>query len=131
LSLLGTEHAWVVHGADGLDEITLADKTFVAEARDGLVSTFETSPEDFGLRRNAIDYLRGGDVQGNSKIIREVLGGERRDAARGLIVLNAAAALFVGGLANTLQKAAALAETSIDSGAAMSKLKQLVAMTNE
>ncbi len=130
LSLLGTEHAWVVHGADGLDELTLAEKTFVAEARNGAVRTFETGPEEFGLIRSSIEFLRGGDVERNSNIIREVLAGERRDEARGLVVINAAAALFVGGLATSLQEAARRAETSIDNGAAMTKLEQLVTMTN-
>ena len=130
LSALGTERAWVVHGEDGLDEITLAGKTFVAEAHGGTVKTFDIAPQDFGLSEGKLDHLRGGDAEANAQIIREVLSGERRDEARGLVVINAAAALFVGGKANELNEAARLAEASIDSGAARAKLEQLIAATN-
>jgi anthranilate phosphoribosyltransferase len=138
LAALGTERAWVVHGEDGLDEITLAGKTFVAEAQDGKVNTlepgvktFEIAPEDFGLFRGVLDHLRGGDEKTNARIIRDVLTGERRDEARALVVANAAAALFVGGKAQALQQAAGLAEQSIDSGAARTKLEQLIKATND
>jgi len=130
LAALGTERAWVVHGEDGLDEITLAGKTLVAEAHDGEVETFEIGPEDFGLEHAALDHLRGGDAEANARIIRDVLSGEGRDEARGLIVVNAAAALIVGGKAHTLKEAAGLAEQSIDSGSASRKLEQLIAVTN-
>jgi anthranilate phosphoribosyltransferase len=131
LAALGTERAWIVHGSDGLDEVTLAAKTFVAEAHDGNVKTFEIEPQDFGLERATLEHLRGGDAQANARIIRETLMGERRDAARALIVANAATALFVGGAAHTLALAARLAEESIDSSAAMEKLEQLVEATNK
>ena len=127
---LGTERAWVVHGEDGLDEITLARKTFVAEARDGVVKTFAVAPRDFGLSESALDHLRGGDAEANAQIIRAVLSGELGDEARALIVINAAAALFVGGKAESLSDAARLAEESIDSGAAQTKLEQLIKATN-
>ena len=127
---LGTERAWVVHGDDGLDEITLAGKTFVAEAHDGRVKTFAIVPQDFGLPESGLDHLRGGDAEANAQIIRDVLSGERRDEARALIVINAAAAMFVGGKAETLNEAAGLAEASIDSGAALMKLEQLAKATN-
>jgi anthranilate phosphoribosyltransferase len=130
LALLGTERAWVVHGADGLDEITIADKTFVAEARNGEVSTFEIKPEDFGVERAMLDRLRGGDAEGNAVVIRATLSGKRRDEARTLVVANAAAALHVGGSATDLRAGARLAEESIDSGAATGKLNQLVEATN-
>jgi len=130
LALLGTERAWVVHGADGLDEITIADKTFVAEARDGKVQTFEIAPEAFGLERAALDGLAGGDAEGNAAIIRDVLAGSRRDTARMLVVANAAAALLVGGVAEDLRAAAQLSEQSIDSGAAYRMLEQLIGATN-
>jgi anthranilate phosphoribosyltransferase len=131
LSLLGTERAWIVHGGDGLDEVTLADKTFVAEASEGDVRTFEIEPEDFGVEREAIEGLSGGDVEANAAIIRSVLSGERRDAARNLVVVNAAAALCVGGLAENLRAGAQLAEESIDSGAANAKLVQLIRISGE
>ena len=130
LNALGTTRAWVVHGADGLDEVTLAAETFVAEAHQGSIKTFQIEPVDFGLERSTLEHLRGGDAETNAQIIREVLAGNRQDEARSLIVANAATALFVGGAANTLFKAARLAQESIDSGAALAKLKQLVEATN-
>jgi anthranilate phosphoribosyltransferase len=127
---LGTERAWVVHGADGLDEITLAGKTFVAEAHDGVVKTFEIAPSEFGLVESSLDHLRGGDAAANAQIIRDVLSGKRSDEARALVLINAAAALFVGGKAADLSEAARVAAESIDSGAAQMKLEQLIAATN-
>jgi anthranilate phosphoribosyltransferase len=130
LLALGSERAWVVHGEDGLDEVTLAGKTFVAEAGNGEVKTFEIAPGDFGLFTGTLDHLRGGDADANARIIRAVLSGERRDEARALVVANAASALFVGGKADALTDAASLAEQSIDSGAAQQKLAGLVRETN-
>jgi anthranilate phosphoribosyltransferase len=130
LALLGTERAWVVHGADGLDEVTIADNTFVAEARHGEVRKFEIAPEDFGLERAGLDGLSSGDAEVNAGVIRAVLSGERRDAARALVIVNAAAALRVGGVASDLRAATQLAEASIDSGEAQQKLDQLVRATN-
>ena len=130
LVALGTEHAWVVHGSDGLDEVTLAGETFVAEARQGKVKTFEVAAEDFGLGSAELSHLRGGDAEANAQVILAVLGGKRRDEARDLVVVNAAAALFVGGAGTDLAGAAALAEKSIDSGAALDKLEQLISATN-
>ena len=130
LVALGTERAWVVHGRDGLDEVTISDSTLVAEAdRDG-VRTYEITPADFGLERAPLDNLRGGDAEQNARIIREVLTGTRRDAARALVLVNAAAALYIGGAADTLAAAARLAAQSIDDGAALDKLEQLIAATN-
>jgi len=131
LALLGTEHAWVVHGEDGLDEITIAGKTFVAEACDGEVNVFEIGPEAFGIERAALEGLARGDAEANAIIIRDVLSGGRCDKARMLVIANAAAALHVGGVADDLRAAAQLAEQSIDSGAAYRMLEQLVARTNE
>ena len=130
LVALGTEHAWVVHGADGLDEVTLACETFVAEARDGQVRTFQIAPEDFGLKRAELSHLRGDDAEANALTIRAVLERARRDEARALVTANAAAALFVGGAASDLGGAARLAEESLDTGAALAKLDQLVEATN-
>src|SRR5258706_1883139 len=129
LSVLGTERAWIVHGGDGLDEVTLADKTFVAEAGNGAVRTFEIEPQDFGVERVAIDGLGGGDAEASAAIIRSVLSGARRDAARLLVVVNAGAALYVGGFAENLRAGAQLAEQSIDSGAAQTKLENLIRMS--
>lgn len=131
LAALGTERAWVVHGEDGLDEITIAGKTLVAEVHDGTVKTFEIAPESFGLTLAPLEHLRGGDAEANARVIREVLSGSRRDEARSIVVANAAAALFVGGMATDLREAAARAQTSIENGAALAKLEQLVAETNK
>jgi len=130
LAALGTERAWVVHGDDGLDEITLAGKTFVAEATQGTVRTFEIEPADFGFTGGPLDHLRGGDPGANARIVGDVLCGARRDEARALVVMTAAAALLVGDMAHDLRRAAHLAEESIDSGKAQEKLEQLIRATN-
>src|SRR3989454_11464669 len=130
LALLGTERAWIVHGADGLDEVTISGSTFIAEAIEGQVRTFEVGPDDFGIGRSELDHLRGGDAEGNAVIIRDVLSGGRKDEARALVVVNAAAALHVGGFGETLREAARIAESSIDSGAALAKLDRLIEATN-
>ena len=130
LLMLGTEHAWVVHGADGLDEITITDRTFVAEAANGEIRAFEIAPEDFGLSRGEMTELHCDDAEASASMIKSVLSGSRQDAARNLVVANAAAALKVGGVAKDLRDGAALAEQSIDSGAAMQKLETLVTATN-
>jgi anthranilate phosphoribosyltransferase len=130
LAALGTERAWVVHGDDGLDEITLAGKTFVGEARAGKVRTFELEPADFGLTSGVLDHLRGGDSGANAQIVADVLSGSRRDEARALVIMTAAAALLVGDMADDLPGAANLAEQSIDSGKAQEKLEQLIRATN-
>jgi anthranilate phosphoribosyltransferase len=119
-----------VHGSDGLDEVTITGETYVAEAHNGSVRTFEITPHDFGLDAASISHLRGGDAQANAQTIRAVLTGARQDEARSLVVANAAAALFVGSLAADLHTAARLAEHSIDSGAAQNKLDELVKATN-
>src|SRR5216684_429823 len=91
LALLGTERAWIVHGADGLDEVTIGGSTFIAEAIQGQVRTYEVGPDDFGLGCGNLDHLRGGDAESNAVIIREVVSGKRQDEARALVVVNAAA----------------------------------------
>jgi anthranilate phosphoribosyltransferase len=130
LALLGTERAWIVHGADGLDEVTISDQTFVAEAGNGEVRTFEIEPQDFGLERGSLDDLRGGgDAEDNAIIIRDVLSGARRDEARTLVIVNAATALHVGGVAGDLREGARLAEQAIDEGSALTKLERLIEAT--
>ena len=130
LAALGTEHAWVVHGEDGLDEITLAGKTHVAEARNGEVRTFEIAPQDFGLEVRDLDHLRGGDTEANAAIVRAVLEGKRDDEARALVIMTAAAALLLGGVVADLREGAARAADAIDSGAALGKLERLIEATN-
>ena len=130
LAALGTERAWVVHGDDGLDEITLAGKTHVAEAHGGQVRTFEIAPGDFGFEPAALDHLRGGDTEVNASIVRGVLDGTRQDEARALVIMTAAAALMLGGIATNLRDGATLAAKAIDNGAAESKLQMLIEATN-
>ena len=130
LAALGTERAWVVHGEDGLDEITLAGKTHVAEARDGEVRTFEIAPDDFGFEAAELDHLRGGDTDANAAIVRAVLEQKRGDEARTLVIMTAAAALMLGGVADDLRDGARRAAESIDSGAALAKLEHLIEATN-
>ena len=130
LLLLGTEQAWVVHGADGLDEVTIGDRTFVAEAKNRKVRSFEIGPEDFGLSRSDLAPLKCEDASTSAATIKSVLSGERRDAARDLVLANAAAALKVGGVVEDLKAGVRLAAQSIDTGVALDKLKQLVGATN-
>jgi anthranilate phosphoribosyltransferase len=129
LNNLGSESIWVVHGSDGLDEITTAGSTSVAELKDGKVRTFEISPEDAGLRKAKPESLRGGDADHNAKALLEVLQG-KNSAFRDVAVLNAAAALVVAGQAKALREGALLAAKSIDSGEAESRLDRLVAVSN-
>jgi anthranilate phosphoribosyltransferase len=134
LTRLGVEKAWVVHGADGLDEITIADRTYVAACSSaGGVETFTLSPEDFGLELQRFDGFRGNGPQENAQLIRAILEGEQNKTippARDLVIANAAAALHLAGVAPNLGYAARLARESIDSGHAASKLNALVRETN-
>src|SRR5206468_11294656 len=133
LVLLGIEHAWVVHGTDGLDEVTITGETFVAacSARTG-VKTFTISPEDFGLQRRAVDRRREGPAE-NARVTRGILDGEKNGnfaVVRDLVIINAAAALYLAGVANDFQNATAMACESINSGQAVSKLEALIRETN-
>jgi anthranilate phosphoribosyltransferase len=125
LAELGTIRAFVVHGADGLDEISNTGESQISEVHEGVVRSFRVGPEDFGLPRAAIRDLRGGDRGANAQIIHRVLGGEpgpRRD----IVLMNAAAALVAGGKARDFKEGVATASQSIDSGAAASMLAALV-----
>ena len=130
-ALLGTERTWVVHGADGLDEVTLAGETLIAEAAGNKVKMFKLAPEDFKLQRAKTEHLRVKTSAESAKIIHDVLSSKRRDEARSLIVLNAATALLIAGIANEPMHAARLAEQSIDSGQAQNKLERLIQTTNK
>lgn len=134
LGALGTKRAWVVHGLDGLDEITVSDSTFVAEVTPEYLKFFEITPEDLGFKRVSVaelENLRGGDAEKNAGIIKQVLENKRHDAARSLVLLNAAAAIFVGGKAENLQNAVKLAVQSLESGQALAKLESLIEKTKE
>ena len=114
LRLLGAERAWVVHGADGLDEISTTGYTKVSECRDGAVHTFYVHPADFGVAKASVASLRGGDAAENAATIRNVLAGTR-GAARDIVLLNAGAALFVAGAAASIREGMARAAEAIDS----------------
>ena len=131
LALLKAENSWVVHGNDGLDEITLGGKTFVGTVKNGEVKPYLISPSDFGLRAAKTDHLKAVTPKESAAIIRDVLASRRRDEARSLIVLNAAAAIYLAGLANNPVQAARLAEQSIDSGMAQTRLDRLIQVTNK
>lgn len=129
LALLGAERAWVVHGADGLDEISTTGYTKVSECRDGAVNTFYVHPSDFKLPKAAPSALRGGDASENAAIARTVLSGER-GAARDIVLLNAAAALLIADAVATIEDGIELAAEAIDNGRAAAALDRLVHVSN-
>lgn len=133
LALLGAKKAWVVHGADGLDEVTITSQTFVAAfSASGGVETFTITPDDFGLQRQSVTQHCEGSIE-NAGVIRAILDGETNGnfaAARDLVMINAAAALYLADVANDFKNATAMARTSIDSGNAASKLEALIRETN-
>jgi anthranilate phosphoribosyltransferase len=124
LSMLGLHRALVVHGLDGLDEITISGPTRIAEAREGRVRTYEVNPEEFGMERAELADIAGGDIAANAAIVRDVLSG-RKSPRRDVVVLNAAAALVAAGRADHLRDGVPFADQSIDSGAAAAKLNAL------
>ena len=130
LGQLGAERAWVVHGADGLDELSTTGPSHVAELRDGTVRTFEVSPEQAGLPRARRDDLRGGDATTNADALRALLDGVR-GPYRDIVALNSAAALIVSGQVDDLEAGVARALDAIDSGAAKDVLRGLIAISSE
>jgi anthranilate phosphoribosyltransferase len=127
---LGSQHCFVVHGMDGLDEITLTERTIVSEAKSGVLSNYVLTPQEFGLRRVSPRELAGGSPQDNAKITRDVLQG-RKGPMRDIVCLNAAPALVAARKAKTLQEGFRLAGDAIDSGAAAEKLARLAAFTSQ
>jgi anthranilate phosphoribosyltransferase len=128
LGALGSERAWVVHGSDGLDELTTTGASYVAELKDGEVTSFEVTPEDAGLRRAPSEALKGGDPTANAAAVRDMLAG-KQGAYRDIVLLNAAAALVVAGKAADLKAGVALAAEAIDSGRAGATLEKLVTIS--
>lgn len=126
LGELGSREAFVVHGAGGLDELSLAGPTSVAHLKDGRVSSFQIRPEEVGLSAAPLEAVRGGDVEENARIVREVLEG-RPGPARDIVALNAAAAFVVAGLVPDLAMGVRLAQEVIDSGRALEKMRALAA----
>lgn len=124
LALLGCERAWVVCGDDGLDEVSLATETTVADVRSGVVTKYKVAPEDFGVARRDCSHLCGGDAAANAKTTIEVLSSKTDDAAGDLVLLNAAAALHIG-LNLEFKDALDKARAALESGAALEKLERL------
>ena len=130
LGTLGSERAFVVHGSDGLDEMTLTGPTRVSELKNGSVSTYRVSPGDFGLAQASADALKGGDADYNAEITRSILNGEE-GPRRDIVLLNAAAAIVAGDKARDLNEGVQVAAEVIDSGKALEKLEGLVAASRE
>ncbi len=129
LKNLGLKRAFVVHGSDGLDEITLTAKTFVSELSSGKITAYTIQPEDFGFEKCKMNDLEGGNPEKNAGITRKILQGEKGHM-RNITIMNAAAIITVGGLAENIRKGIKLAEESVDSGKALKKLEGLVELTN-
>jgi anthranilate phosphoribosyltransferase len=130
LKLLGTKRAFVVHGHDGLDEISVCAPTRISELRDGMIRTYDIHPEQFFGKSADREELAGGDPKANAEITKEILNG-KKGAKRDVVLLNAAAALVAAGKAADLKEGIRLAETSIDSGNAKEKLESLIRFTKE
>jgi anthranilate phosphoribosyltransferase len=128
LKLLNIRGAMVVHGS-GMDEITTTGETKISELKDGEIKTYTITPEEFGFKRANIDELKGGDAKENARILREILDG-KEGAKRDIVLINAAAALYVCNEAKSLEEGIKMAEKSIDGGKAMEKLEKLVEFTN-
>jgi anthranilate phosphoribosyltransferase len=129
LQALGADHAMVVHSRDGLDEISISAATSVCEVRDGGLRSYELTPEEIGVKRHALGDIAGGDARENARIAREILGGGN-GARTEIVAANAGAALYVAGAAATIRDGVTMARESIASGAAIAKLRELVAVTN-
>ncbi len=129
LKELGAEKALVVHGMDGMDEITVSGETLVAEVTDGDIREYKISPEDFDLPRHAPDGLLGGDAHLNACILSDILSGDEQGAPRDVVLLNAGATIFVSGQAKTMQEGVRMAEKSVDEGAALAALEDFVKTT--
>jgi anthranilate phosphoribosyltransferase len=130
LGELGVKRAFVVHGADGLDEISISGETHVSELRDGAVRNYMLAPEDFGVKRAPLEAIRGGDGKQNAEIIQKIFGGGGRTPHRDIVLANASAALVAAGRAANFLEGVQLAAESIDSGAAREKLEKLIAFSN-
>ena len=131
MSRLGVERAFVVGGKDHMDEITTTTETVISEIKDNEVKTFTITPEQFGFKRAALEDLRGGDGAENAKITRAILEGKETGAKRDIVLLNAGATLYVGGVAASIEEGIRLAAKAIDEGKAAAVLENLVKLSNE
>lgn len=127
---IGVERAFVVSGCDNMDEITLTGGTTISEIKDGRVNTFTVTPEQFGFKRCGLDELQGGDGTVNAGITKDILSGKEKGAKRDIVLLNAGATLYVGGMADSIQAGIRLAQETIDSGKALKTLEALVNASN-
>jgi anthranilate phosphoribosyltransferase len=130
LKNLGTKEAIVVHGADGLDEISISEKTKVSHLKNGEIGTYFISPEDFGLPRAHKEELFGGSALENAEIAIQILQGEEKEARRNIVLINAAAAIVAGGKAKSLKEGIEIATDAIDSGRTWKKLEEIKKLTN-
>ena len=128
---LGIKRAMLVYGNDKLDEISISDTTSVCEIKDGKIKKYEICPEDFGFKRASKDEIKGGTPEENAQITRDILSGIEKGTKRDIVLLNAGCALYVTGKADTIADGIKLAEKSIDSGAALRKLEELIEFTNK
>ncbi len=129
LKIMGSRHVLVVHGMDGLDEISISGKTMAAELKDGKISEFNLAPEDFGLAQSPIESIRVADVDGAKRLLLDALEG-REGPARDIVMLNAGASIYVAGLAKSIAEGVEKAKKAMSSGGALKKLEELVALTN-
>ena len=129
LKNMGTKRAFVVHGSDGLDEVTITGETRVAELKDGIVRTYNIHPKDYVGKTYPLDDIRGGDPTVNAQITRDVLSG-KPGACRDVVLMNAALAIVAGEKAADIKEGVRLAADCIDSGAAVKKLQALIEMSN-
>lgn len=127
---IGVERAFVVSGCDNMDEITLTGVTTISEIKEGRVNTFTVTPEQFGFKRCGLDELQGGDGTVNAGITKDILSGKEKGAKRDIVLLNAGATLYVGGMADSIQAGIRLAQETIDSGKALKTLEALVNASN-
>ena len=130
MSKLGVERGFVISGNDNMDEFTLSGTTTVSEINGDDVKTYEVTPEQFGLKRVSLEELRGGDGVQNAAITKAILSGEEKGAKRDIVLLNAGATLYIGGVADSIESGVKLAAETIDSGKAMKKLEELVRVSN-
>jgi len=130
LKNLGVKGAFVVHGEDGLDEISLSARTRITQLKEGRIKTYYIKPEDLGMRRVSQEAIRGGDGKENARILRSILEGEEKGAKREIVLLNSAACLVAADMAKDLKEGIEMARESIDSGRAKEKLEMLIALTN-
>lgn len=130
LKKLGSDHVILAYGEDGLDEISLTERTKITELKDGKIRNFYITPEEFGLKRRELEDIKGGDTKRNTEIALNILRGEP-GAPRDIVLMNSGAVIYLSGKADSIQQGVKLAEESIDSGKAMEKLKILKQITNQ